>query len=73
MAKQQDPYSRARAAFADLDLKDRALFLAREAVETIALGVEEVAQSVARDVECFFGGETKKQEQEAAPEEESAE
>lgn len=70
MAEQQDPYTRAKAAFSDLDLKDRAAFLARETLETIALGVEEVAQSVARDIECFFGGDTKKQEEEEAPKEE---
>ena len=47
-------YYRAREAFDDLKIEDRAVFLLEATVATVARGVEEVGRALADELDRFF-------------------
>lgn len=60
MTDQQDPrkeqYARVRNAFDELEIEDKAIFLIREAVNTIVEGVEAATRTIFDEFEVLFGG-----------------
>lgn len=58
MSKHQDPrnpqYERARKAFEDLSIEDRALFLVQETVGTVVRGIEEAGKALSREIDAAF-------------------
>lgn len=67
MVDDQETYKRAQEAFEELELMDKAVFLAKEAANTVVHGVEEAA----RTLESFLHSvqNSKDDEESDAPEE----
>ena len=73
MAKTQDPrreqYDQARAAFEELSIEDRVLFLLKETITTVADGIERAGRTVAEELDALFEErESKSEDGEAASE-----
>ncbi len=58
MADPQDPrkeqYERARRAFEELKIEDKAFFLVQEAISTVAQGIETAGRALADEFEALF-------------------
>ena len=58
MTEHQDPrnpqYERARQAFEDLSIEDRAVFLVQETVSTVVRGIEEAGRTLSREIDALF-------------------